>query len=134
MMSKFYTSWVCEPGWRARYWAGRLAEGLDDLWRITKDGVKRAMRRRVKPRFWLFMIAATLLVFGASFAVMRIRYAQGEQRLAKAQADRSDMAVQVSLLTDQLDFAQTDDYIIRAARDELGMIMPGEVRYVNGAR
>ena len=31
-------------------------------------------------------------------------------------------------------FAQTDDYVIRVARDELGMIMPGEVRYVNGAR
>ena len=44
------------------------------------------------------------------------------------------MAIRVNLLSDQLDFAQTDDYVIRTARDELGMIMPGEVRYVNGAR
>ena len=64
------------------------------------------MRRRAKPRFWLLMIAVTLLVFGASFLVMRARYAQGEARLKQARADR----------------------------DELGMIMPGEVRYVNGAR
>jgi len=92
------------------------------------------MRRRVKPRFWLFMIAATLLVFGASFAVMCIRYAQGERRLARAEAEKRDMALQVSLLSDQLDFAQTDDFVIRKARDELSMIMPGEVRYVNGAR
>ena len=92
------------------------------------------MRRRVKPRFWVFMIGVTLVVFLASFAVMRIRYAQGAQRLAKARDDRNAMAVQVNLLSDQLSFARTDDYVIRTARDELGMIMPGEVRYVNGAR
>ena len=92
------------------------------------------MRRRAKPRFWMFMIAVTLLVFLASFAVMRHRYAQGEQRLKKAQAERDELILQVSALSEKLAFAQTDDYVIRTARDELGMIMPGEVRYVNGAR
>ena len=92
------------------------------------------MRRRVKPRFWVLMIAATLLVFLASFTVLRMRYAQGERRLARAEAERNEVAIRVNLLSDQLDFAQTDDYVIRTARDELGMIMPGEVRYVNGAR
>ena len=92
------------------------------------------MRRRVKPRFWGFMIAVTLVVFLISFAVMRIRYTQGEQRMAKAKEEHSALAVQANLLTDQLAFAQTDDYVVRVARDELGMIMPGEIRYVNGAR
>ncbi len=92
------------------------------------------MRRRVKPRFWLFMIAITLVVFCASFVVMRHRYAQGAERLRQVQRQRDELVLQVSALSDQLDFAQTDDYIIRTARDELGMIMPGEVRYVNGAR
>ena len=92
------------------------------------------MRRKVKPRFWLFMIAVTLLVFGASFTVMRARYAQGEARLRQAQAERDALKLEVSALTDRLNFARTDDYVIRTARDELGMIMPGEVRYVNGAR
>lgn len=90
------------------------------------------MRRRVKPRFWVFLIGVTLVVFMASFAVMRVRYAQGERRLAQARAEHDAMATQVNLLTDQLTFARTDDYVIRIARDELGMIMPGEVRYVNG--
>ena len=44
------------------------------------------------------------------------------------------MFLQVDELSDRLAYAQTDDYVIRAARDELGMIMPDEVRYVNGAR
>ena len=88
----------------------RLAFGL---WRVTKEGARRIMRRRVKPRFWGFMIGITLIVFLASFAVMRIRYGYGAQRLAQA---------------------QSDEYVIRVARDELNMIMPGEIRYVNGAR
>lgn len=92
------------------------------------------MRRRAKPRFWLFLIAVTLLVFGASFAVMRARYDQGEARLRQVQSERDALVLEVNALTDQLEFARTDDYVIRTARDELGMIMPGEVRYVNGAR
>ena len=128
-MSKLIQIWV--PGRRA---AMGLLRRLERLWRFTKDEVGVLMRRRVKPRFWVFMIGVTLVVFLASFAVMRIRYAQGAQRLAKARDDRNAMAVQVNLLSDQLSFARTDDYVIRTARDELGMIMPGEVRYVNGAR
>ena len=92
------------------------------------------MRRRVKPRFWVLLIAISLIVFGASFAVLQGRYAQGERRLHQVQLDRDALQLQVNDLKDKLAFAQTDDYVIRTARDELGMIMPGEVRYVNGAR
>ena len=111
--------------------ADRLA---GELWRVTRDGVRRIMRRRVKPRFWGFLIAITLIVFLASFAVMRIRYGYGAQRLAEARRERDALAVQADALGDQLEFAQTDEYVIRVARDELNMIMPGEIRYVNGAR
>lgn len=92
------------------------------------------MRRRVKPRFWGLMIAVTLLVFLASFVVMRIRYGYGAQQLAQAQSERDALAVEAKNLGDRLEFAQTDEYVIRVARDELNMIMPGEIRYVNGAR
>ncbi|MDO4867942.1 MAG: septum formation initiator family protein [Clostridia bacterium] len=92
------------------------------------------MRRRIKPRFWVFMIAVTLLVFGTSFIVMQHRYNQGTRQLRQAREERDALILQVSALSDELEFAQTDDYIIRMARDELGMIMPGEIRYVNGAR
>ena len=104
------------------------------IWDITKDEVRAIMRRRAKPRFWMFMIAVTLLVFLASFAVMRHRYAQGQQRLQRVREDRDALIREVNALSDRLAFAQTDDYVIRTARDELGMIMPGEIRYVNGAR
>ena len=38
---------------------------------------------------------------------------------------------EVEALSAQLEFAQTDEYVVRVARDELGMLMPGEIRYVS---
>ncbi len=119
---------------KLRLSAARLADAAAVAWDRTKDEVKLAMRRRVKPRFWLIMIAVTLIVFCASYAVMNRRYAQGVQRLQRVRENRDRLILQVDALSDSLSFARTDDYVVRTARDELGMIMPGEVRYVNGAR
>ena len=129
-MSKIKRIWVYGADRTTREWVRAHVIGP---MAITKDKVVRLMRRRVLPRFWVFMIVVTLAVFCASFAVMRVRYAQGSRRLAGARANRDQITLQVSALSDKLEFAQTDDYVIRTARDELGMIMPGEVRYVNGA-
>ncbi|MER2144198.1 MAG: septum formation initiator family protein [Eubacteriales bacterium] len=129
-MSKSYTNWPWN--WARRLTRlGRLACGL---WIITKDEVGRIMRRRVKPRFWGFMIAVTLIVFLASFMVMRVRYGYGARQLAQAQSEKNALAAEADVLKKQLDYAQTDEYVMRIARDELNMIMPGEIRYVNGSR
>ena len=91
------------------------------------------MRRRITAKFWLTLILATGLVFGISFAVMEHRYEQGLLQLKQVRAYRDQLTLDVQDLKNQLEYAQTDDYVMRAARDQLGMIMPGEVRYVNSA-
>lgn len=92
------------------------------------------MRRRVTPKFWAFVIVTTLVIFATSFGVLQYRYEQGARQLEQVRRYRNELALQVQDLSAKLDYAFTDDYIVRIARDELGMIMPGEVRYVNGAR
>ena len=92
------------------------------------------MRVRVQPRFWVFVICVTLLVFGVSLGVLQHRCAQGARQLGEIRAYRDSLRLQADALTERLEYAQTDAYVERVARDELGMIMPGEVRYVNGAR
>jgi len=89
------------------------------------------LRRKTTPKFWVFMIIAMLIIFGCCFGVAWRQYALGRDRLEQVEAYRNELAQQVDELSDELDYAQTDDYIERAARDELGMIKPGEVRYVN---
>ncbi len=103
-----------------------------DLYRgPLREGI--AVRRRTTPKFWAFMIVLTIVVFGISFAVMEHRYEQGLLQLKQVRAYRDQLTLDVQDLKNQLEYAQTDDYVMRAARDQLGMIMPGEVRYVNSA-
>lgn len=91
------------------------------------------VRPRMKPAFWLFMIVTTLVMFGVSFGVLQYRYSEGERQLARINEYRDELDLQVRDLNDELEYVQTDAYIIRAARDQLGLIMPSEVRYVSGA-
>lgn len=89
------------------------------------------MRRKATPKFWTFMIITMLVIFGCCFAVAWNQYARGKNRLEQVEAYRDELVQQVDELSEELEYAQTDDYIERAARDELGMIKPGEVRYVS---
>ena len=91
------------------------------------------MRRRATPKFWAMMIAVTVLVFAVSFLVMAHRYEQGAVQLALDRAQRDQLTLDIEDLNHQLAYVQTDEFIVRQARDALNMIMPGEVRYVNSA-
>ena len=89
------------------------------------------MRLRARPRFFVILISAMLVAFFISFAVSRESLSAGERELAEVNAQRKRLLDEVEALNAQLEFAQTDEYVIRVARDELGMLMPGEIRYVS---
>ena len=75
------------------------------------------MRLRIRPRFCLIVIALMIAVFSVS--------------LSFARRDLDAAARQLAELQREYDYTKTDDYVIRVARDELGLIMPGEVRYIS---
>lgn len=89
------------------------------------------MRLRIQPRFWLIVIALMLITFSVSFGFAQHSLSEGRLELAEATARRDALRDEVQSLKTTLEFSQTDDYIIRVARDELGMIMPGEIRYIS---
>lgn len=88
-------------------------------------------RMRIKPRFWVFVIAVMVICFGTSYAVAQIQYNQASERVEALHAEKTALAERISALSVQLEYVKTDDYIERVARDELNMIMPGEIRYVS---
>lgn len=90
------------------------------------------MRRRIHPKFWLFVIVMMLLVFSVSFACAQHSLSEGQDELARITSERDALLNEVQSLRSTLEFTATDDYVIRVARSELGMLMPGEVRYVSG--
>ena len=88
-------------------------------------------RIRIQPRFWLFVIALMVLCFGASSAVAQYRYAQVSDHLSALNEDKILLTNRISDLNAQLDYVRTDAYVERVARDELNMLLPGEIRYVS---
>lgn len=91
------------------------------------------MKVRMSPRFWLVMIVTTILTFSVSLAVFGHAYRQSTKELARINAYRDELDLEVRDLESELEYAQTDAFIIRKGRDELNLIMPNEYRYVNSA-
>lgn len=91
------------------------------------------MQRRVsiRPRFYFFIIVIMILCFTASFAVAQAHYSRVAQQVNSLTLERLDLSARISQLNARLNYVRTDAYIERVARDELNMIMPGEIRYVS---
>lgn len=89
------------------------------------------MRLRIQPRFCVFLIAVMLIVFSVSIGLSIRELHVGEQRLDQVQAEYTALQYELDALRSELAYTQTDDYVERVARDELGMMMPGEIRYVS---
>ena len=89
------------------------------------------MQLRIKPRFCLILIAVMLVVFTVSIGVSFHDLRTGAQRLSAVEAEYDAMLLELDQLREELAFAGTDEYVERVARNELDMVMPGEIRYVS---
>jgi cell division protein FtsB len=101
---------------------------------FEKRGVAPMVRKyHARPRFWLVLALLALAVFGISFLVANHRLQADAAALAAKTAQCDQIVREIGELEKQIAFAQTDEYVERAARDDLGLLKPGEVRYVNGS-
>lgn len=86
----------------------------------------------VKPRFWVLLFLAFLLVFTPLYLILDNRSfqlkAQEEALLAQKQA----LSERVLSLKSDLDYARSDAGIEQYARAE-GMILPGEIKYTTSS-
>ena len=89
------------------------------------------MRVQIQPRFWKMIIVASVLVFGAVIARNLITARQAQAELVQARAQRDELSATVIALREELDYVQTDAFVESVARSELGLIRPGEIRYVS---
>ena len=89
------------------------------------------MHRRIRPRFWLFVIGVMLIAFTISGLSARRTLRKGASELSALSEQRAALNEEKEQLTDTYAFVQTDEYVIRTARGELGMLMPNEVRYIS---
>jgi len=86
--------------------------------------------RGVKPRFWGIMIALTVMIFGGGKLVLNQKLAEDVRYLEALKERYVELTDMVSDLEEDIAYAQTDAFVERMAREQLGLIMPGEIRYV----
>jgi len=89
------------------------------------------MQLRITPRFCLILICFMLVVFSVSIGVSRMDLARGTEKLEAVYSEYAELEQQLRQLREDLAYVQTDEYVERVARDELGMMRPGEIRYVS---
>lgn len=91
------------------------------------------MQRRIsiQPRFWVFLITVMVICFAVSFMVTQVRYGNVVEEVDALTQEKLSLMNRVSELNNELSYVSTDAYVERVARDELDMILPGEVRYVS---
>ena len=88
-------------------------------------------RLQLSKRFYVIAFSAVFLCAAVGVLYFQASLRGGAARLAARKAERDALVAEIGALQRQVDFVQTDAYAERAARDELGLIMPGEIRYVS---
>jgi cell division protein FtsB len=89
-------------------------------------------KKTVKPRFWLLMTAALLVVFGCVFLSQAQFLSSQAQQIEALEAEKAQALSENAALERKIAFTKTDEYVERVARDQLGLLKKNEVRFVAG--
>ncbi len=104
------------------------------IYSLLKWGALVSRKRYVKPRFWLMLMMVLACVFCCVFASQGQFMAQQAAQIEQLEALKDTALAENANLERKIDFAKTDEYIERVAREELGLLKPGEVRFVTGVQ
>ncbi len=70
--------------------------------------------------------------YGATFLQQQKSIASAQARIDELNKTLSDLQLTASALESDLEFSKTDAYIERIAREELGYVRNGEIKFVEG--
>lgn len=85
--------------------------------------------KSVKPRFWMIIITILVVVFAGVYVNQNDFMYRQDQTIDELKGERNELVSANSELGRKIEFADTDEFIIREARDKLGLVRPGEVLY-----
>ncbi|MBR2571114.1 MAG: septum formation initiator family protein [Clostridia bacterium] len=91
-------------------------------------------RVRSKPRFWVLLMTAMVLVFLVMYSSQSRFMRQQAGSLAELRSAKAEIMEENAKLERRIAFTKTDEYVDRTARAELGMIKEGEIRFVTSGQ
>lgn len=102
-----------------------MASGVQQV----KTGQSRK-RWRVTPRFWTLLVAVFVLYMTVSYATGFIQIWRVKNEIARVRAQIEAIEAHNQALREELAYLQSDEYIEKVAREELGLVMPGETAVI----
>ena len=120
------------------WWMANMNDYLDALGLIQIKllrmwGVFMSRKTNIKPRFWILMTLVVTCMFAIAYGAEARLMGNQQAEIDILQVQYQELRDQNAALDRQLAFSKTDAFIERAARNELGLLKPGEVRFVANA-
>ncbi len=97
---------------------------------LLKWGAAVGRKRIIKPRFWVLMMSALVLVFTCVYISQGSYIAQQEARIRELEDEYAQKLGDNQLLERKIAFSKTDAYVERVAHDQLGLLKSDEIRFV----
>lgn len=92
----------------------------------TPTVLRKFRRYRLTKRFWWFVIAFVVINIGSAYAHQGWKVWQYRKQIAEAQRQLESILKRNEELRAEYAYLQSEAYIEQAARQELGLVMPGE--------
>jgi len=91
---------------------------------------KRRKRWRLTPRFWVIVGTAFFIYMSFSYVTNFVQIWRIEQQIRRIEEEISRAEARNEELRRELAYLQSDEYIERIAREELGLVRPGETAVI----
>ena len=87
-------------------------------------------RRRVRPKRWVIILCVLVLWIGFNFARNAYRNYRLRVEIESLQREIAALELRNKQLEEEIANWQSPEYVERAAREELGLVKPGETVYI----
>jgi cell division protein DivIC len=96
--------------------------------RMTKTRRRRRIRPGAVP--WIIILCVIILWIGISFARVEYRNYKLRVKIESLQRELAAVEMRNQQLEEEIKNWQSPDYVERVAREELGLVKPGETVYI----
>lgn len=87
-------------------------------------------RWRVTPRFWTIALIIAIVYVAGNYAQGFIRIANLRAEIRRVEAQIEEVQARNVQFREELQRLNSDEFIERTAREELGLVMPGETALI----
>lgn len=93
---------------------------------VGRSGNARKRRLRVTPRFFGVIAALFLLSMAVSYVSGFVEIWKIRREIRQVEEEIAQVEQRNAQLREELEYLQSDEYIEKVAREELGLVKPGE--------